>query len=215
MSSSQVLKAFNREKVGSRPARKLRREGRIPCSIQPEFGQAHRDISIDEHEFKAARRHHVHLFDIDVAGDVETAVVRELQWDTFGDRIIHVEFKRVQRGVKTETEVEIEYFGHPKGGVINHLVAHVTILSLPSEIPDAVEVKVTELEEGDSIHASDLILPEGVELAPSVDPGLVIATISTARGLEVEPTEEEAEAERLVEGEEPAADGEPPPKPAE
>ena len=83
MSSSLSLKASKREKVGSRHARKLRRDGRIPCSIQPHEEREHVDIHIDEREFLAARRHHVHLFDIDVDGEMETAVIRELQWDAF------------------------------------------------------------------------------------------------------------------------------------
>ena len=149
MSSSQILKARKRPKLGSRHARNVRRDGHIPATIQPDARKSeHLDIAIDEVEFLAARRHHVHLFDIDVEGSTETAVVRELQWDTFGERILHIEFKRVQRGVKTEAEVELEFVGHPKHGVVNHLVGHVTILADPTLIPDNLEVRVGELEEG-------------------------------------------------------------------
>jgi large subunit ribosomal protein L25 len=207
MSESLVLGAHTREKVGSRHARKLRREGRIPCSIQSNDGKPHREVHIDEDAFLAARRHHVHLFDIDVDGETETALIRELQWDTFGDRIIHVEFKRVQRGVKAETEVELEFVGHPHGGVVQHILHHVTILALPSEIPDSLEVRVAALTEGDTVHASDVLLPEGVELV--TDPETMVASISGARALIDEPTE----AEEPTEGEAPG--GETPEPPAE
>jgi len=202
MSSSEILKASKRSKLGSRDARKLRAEGRVPATIQPEGEQQHLDIHFGEFEFLTARRHHVHLFDIDVDGTTETAVVRELQWDTFGQRIIHVEFKRVDRHVKTESEVEVAFEGHPKQGVVNHIVAHIPIRCLPGDIPDSLTVKINDLEEGDSIFARDVILPEGVELA--CEPDLLVASISAARGKEAEETEEGEEEPTTAEGEAPA-----------
>jgi large subunit ribosomal protein L25 len=173
MSQSQVLKAQKRTQLGSRASRQLRAEGSLPANIQGE-GQ-HIDISIDEREFLAARRAHVHLYDLEVDGQLESAVVRELQWDTFGDRLLHVEFKKVTRGVETESEVDLAFVGMPKGGVVNHLVDHVTIRCIPSLIPDALEVPVEGLEPGSHVKASSIRLPEGVSLA--IDPEVDVATI--------------------------------------
>lgn len=177
--SSDTLKAKKRDKVGTRSAKKLRLEGRIPANLQGE-NQDHVDFSIDQHEFLASRRHHVHLYDLDIDGDVQSAVVRELQYDAFGDNIIHVEFKRVIRGQKTDSEVSISYYGHPKGGVLNQLVTHVTVSCLPSEIPDSLEVRVGGLDEGDSLHARDIPLPEGMTLVTDGD--VTIASVSATRG---------------------------------
>ena len=188
MAQSAILKAETRTKMGTRGARALRAAGMIPANIQPTDGKDHMDFAISMHEFMTTRRAHVHLYDIEVGGDTETAVVRELQWDVFGDNIIHVEFKRVIRGVETESEVELAFVGNAKG-VVNHLVHHVTILSLPSLIPDALEIKVDGLEEGTMIHASDIILPEGVSLA--VDPETEVAAIAGAAGVDVEPEDDE------------------------
>lgn len=192
---SATLKAALREKVGSRHSRLLRRQGRIPASIQGEH-KDHLNFSIDETEFLTARRHHQHLFDIELdGGGSETALVRELHWDAFGDSILHVEFRRVVRGQKTEVEVPLEFIGHPKGGVLNHVLTHVTVMALPSEIPDMIEVKVDHLDESHSLHASDLVLPEGLELV--TDPEAQVANVS-ARVVEPEPSEEEAaEAEAV------------------
>ena len=188
--SSDTLKAKKREKVGTRSAKKLRLEGRIPANLQGE-NQDHVDFSIDMHEFMASRRHHVHLYDLDIDGNVESAVVRELQYDAFGDNIIHVEFKRVVRGQKTDAEVPVEFVGHPKSGVINHVLTTIHISCLPSQIPDAVEVRVDELGEGDSIHASDIQLPEGMDL---ITPGEeLVATISGASVEAPEPSEDDEE----------------------
>lgn len=189
---SATLTAEKRERLGSRFARRLRAVDRIPATIQGGEGE-HVDCSIASHDFWTARRAHEHLFDLDGLGATETAVIRELQWDAFGDRIIHVEFMRVQRGVAMESEVALEFTGHPKGGVLNHLVTQVTVSSLPSMIPDQIEVRVDGLEEGDHITAADLVLSEGVELI--TPPETQIATITTARADVVEDEDEEGEGE--------------------
>ncbi|MFT7667901.1 MAG: large subunit ribosomal protein L25 [Planctomycetota bacterium] len=190
MAQSSVLTAQKRARVGSNGSRQLRASGRIPANIQG--GDAHIDISIDEREFLATRRAHVHLYDVDIEGTQETAIVNELQWDTFGDHIIHVEFRHVIRGVEIESEVEVTFMGHPAGGVVNHLVEHITISSIPSMIPDSLVAKVDGLAEGDHVKASQIELPDGVTLA--CDPNLDIASIiGTRSSAETEAAEVEAE----------------------
>jgi len=192
-----MLKATSR-KTGTRQTKKLRLQGMIPASVQGE-GKDNVECAIDERDFLAARRRHEHLFDLDVeGGETETALVHELQWDAIHGRILHVEFRRVVRGRKTEVEIELNFTGHPKGGVTNHLVTHVTVMALPSEIPDSIEVPMGELEPGDTVHASDLVLPENVELA--VESDLQIANVAVPRSIEDEtPEEEETEPEVIGE----------------
>ncbi len=188
MAQSQILKAQKRETLGSRASRKLRANGSLPANIQGE--ESHIDISIDEREFLAARRAHVHLYDLDVEGSTETAVVRELQWDTFGDHILHVEFKTVVRGVATESEVALAFVGTPKGGVVNHLVDHLTILCIPSLIPDNLEVSIDGLAPGSHVKASDIKLPEGITL--SGDPTQDVAMIVGGGGEDEAPEDPDA-----------------------
>ncbi len=190
-----------REKKGTRSAKKLRLQGKIPASIQGE-DKPNVDIALDEREFLTARRQHEHLFDIEIEGvkKPETALVRELQWDTIGERILHVEFRRVVRGRKTEVDVELAFTGHPKGGVINHLVTHIKVQSLPKDIPDGITVNADGLEPGHVLHAKDLVMPAGVELA--IDPETPIASVAVPRGIEEVAAPEEAP---VAEGEEAAA----------
>jgi len=190
MAQSATLKAEARTKLGSRACRALRANGMIPANLQPADGKDHVDLAINEHEFLATRRNHVHLYDIELGSESESAVVRELQWDTFGDSIIHVEFKRVQRGVETETEVELSFVGAPKG-VVNHTMQHIAILSIPSLIPDSIEVKVEGMAEGTHILAKDLVLPEGVRLG--VDPEEEVAVIAAVREEVIEEEDDEGE----------------------
>jgi len=204
MTETKPLKALVREKVGSRSARKLRAEGQLPASLQADGDHDHVNIAISEYDFLSARRHHIHLYDLDIDGSLESAVIRELQWDALGGNLNHVEFKRVTRGVATESEVEIEFIGHPKVGQINYLHTHITISCIPSLIPDNIEFRVGELELGDHVKAGDLELPAGISLV--VDADLEIATVS-AEKVEVEETpegEDEGEAPMSAPADEPS-----------
>jgi large subunit ribosomal protein L25 len=190
MAQSETLSAQKRTKLGSKTARSLRAAGQIPANIQGD-GE-HLDFSISQEAFLTTRRHHTHLYDIDIDGLVELAVVRELQWDAMGGNIAHVEFKRVIRGVETATEVAIEWVGQPKGGILNALVDHVTIRCIPSLIPDSVEVKVGELEEGQHLSAADIILPEGLSLGIDLDTEIATVTGASPDVIE-EPEEDEGD----------------------
>jgi large subunit ribosomal protein L25 len=211
MSKSQVLTTEPRTKKGTRHARALRGRGMIPACLLSDGTSPTVDFAISVHEFLTARRHHVHVFELDLSGSPETALVRELQWDTFGEGILHIDFKRVRTDVETEAEVELEFMGHTKSGVLNHLVTHVTVRCIPTLIPDMLEVPVAHLEQGGVIQAKDLVLPEGVYLA--IPPGTAIAN-AVAIKVEAEPTEAEAAAEGVVPGAAPAATAEGAPKAA-
>ncbi len=176
MSKSESLKAEPRAKLGTRSARKLREQGRVPASMDPDSASGqHRDFSIEEHLFLATRRRHVHLYDLDFGGTVESAVVRDLQWDAMGEMIVHVDFKRVRRDVETSSDVALEFTGHPKGGMLNHLMTKVRVLCLPADIPDMIEVPIGHLDTGDAIHARELSMPKGVKLASN--PNLMVCNV--------------------------------------
>jgi large subunit ribosomal protein L25 len=175
ISKTAVLQSEPRKKLGSRTAVALRSLGRIPSSLEWTKEAAHVDFSIDSVEFLAARRRHQHVFELDFAGKKEAAIVRHIDWDTFGDLILHVEFRRVDLKKKTEVEVDLHFVGHPKG-VLNQLVAHVKVMALPTEIPDELEVSVADLEPGTSVTAGQIKLPDNVDL---VTPGaMTVARIS-------------------------------------
>jgi large subunit ribosomal protein L25 len=207
---SITLQASPRTAVGSRPSRKLRLQGKIPASIQGEQKE-HALVALDEREFLAARRQQEHLFDIEIDGGAsETAIVQELQYDAMGDSILHVEFRRVVRGRPIEADVEIEFRGHPKGGILNHLMTQVTISAIPSKIPNSVEVVVDEVEEGGHVLAGEITMPEDVTLV--TDGETVVATVTAARGIEETPAAEPEEGEAA---EAPAAEAAPETPPAE
>lgn len=185
---SATLKAEYRKKLGTRESRRLRRDGLIPANVQGGGGE-HVDLSIVADEFWAARRGHEHLFDLELGDRTETAVVRQLQWDLMGEGISHIEFRRVQRGVEIESEVELVFLGHAKGGVVNKLMATLIIKAIPSKIPDSVEVNVDGLEPGTTVTAGELAMPEGVSLG--VEPEAPVVVISVPKAESDEPATEE------------------------
>ena len=199
---SEVLKGEIRTKVGSRHARALRADGRIPAALNADDKHEQMHLSVEEHAYLASRRRHTHLYEIDLGGQLQMAVVRELQWDTLGDKIVHIDFKRVQKDVKTESEVELEFVGHPKGGVLNHLITHVTVRCVPALIPDSIEVAVGGLEQGGAVYGRELKVPEGVEIL--IAPDAKVAVVVAAAKPEAAPVAAAAE------GATPAA-GTPPP----
>jgi len=188
---SANLKADLRERVGSRHSRKLRDSGKIPACIQGGQGPV-TPIAISSEAFFEARRHHQHLFDITLPnGKVETALVNELQWEVLGRGLDHIEFRRVVRGQETTAEVELEFTGMPKGGVLNHLVTHIKIKAEPQNIPDSIPVKIDGLEVGQPLFARDLVMPKGVKLG--IPPETPIAVIVVAKE-EIAPAPVEAAA---------------------
>jgi large subunit ribosomal protein L25 len=188
---SETLQAGARKIVGTRSARRLRADGRIPASLGADDKHPHSDIHIEEHNFMATRRRHTHLYEIEVEGmsGLQMAVVRELQWDTFGESIVHIDFKRVQANVKTDSEVELDFVGHPKGGIINHLVMHVTVSCIPSLIPDSIEVPVGHLELGGAVYLRDLKMPEGVEILGNKDQKIAVVVMAAKPEIAATPAE--------------------------
>ena len=180
-SKTKPLTAAARAKLGTRHARALRASGRIPAALQSTAEAPHLDLSIDETEFLTSRRAHQHLYELAIGGEIQTALVNQLEWDVFGERIVHVEFRRVDRHQKTDVKVPIEFFGNPKSGVVVHVMSELVVRTTPDRIPDTVTVKIADLEPGMVVLAGAIELPEGVELSPQVDPKAEVARVTVIK----------------------------------
>lgn len=201
---SYTLKGELREKLGSRPARVLRSGGRIPCSIQGGEGE-HVNLSIDHHDFFTARRHHEHVFTIELPGGEEITMVRELQWDSLGEELLHVEFRRVVLGQETEAEVGLEIVGHAAGGIVTQLVTQLTVAAIPSKIPDSIVIHAHGMEPGHPVIAGELELPEGVRLVS--DPDVPVAVVAAGEGMAADEEETPAAEELGAAPDQPSEEG--------
>jgi large subunit ribosomal protein L25 len=174
MSDTLVVK--KREKVGSSSTRRLRDEGQIPLNLYG-HGEANASLSVPSEQVLAVIKHGGKL--VKLSGDItETALMREVQWDTYSKFIIHVDLLRVSEKELVETTVAIELKGTAPGvgeGGVLHFVLHELHIECPAiSIPEKLFANINDLHLGKAVHASDITLPEGAKL--TTDPHLVIVS---------------------------------------
>ena len=158
------------------------------------------------------------LLDLMVDGKPHLAMPREIQRDHIHNTLIHVDFLAVSRTQKIAVDVPVvevgDAAGVKEGGVVEHHLRDLHIESLPQDVPEHIEVDITELNIGDMIHVRDVVVPEGVTILTNPDDAVLSVITPAALRVEAElglPGEEVPEAVEvpLAEGEEaPAAEGE-------
>ncbi len=207
-----LLKAELREHAGSKHAAKVRKQGRIPAIV---YGHKQEPvaISLDARNF-VERLHHGHrLMDVQVGQKKEKMIVKDLQYDYLGKNIIHADLMRVSvtEMVKVTVPIELKGAGAAKGmhegGIIEAHADHLEIECKATDIPEAIAVSVKEVGVGDALHASDIELPDGVELVSSPEM-LVVTCQLVAAAKTTEQVEEEMPAAPEVISEAKEAEGE-------
>jgi len=198
-----ALKGERRERVGTRAARGLRAEGRLPAVIYG-HGERPETISLELHDVEVGLQHGVRTFEVDLGGKTDHYLIKEVQYNHLDSTPIHLDLTRVDMDERVTVEVGIELRGTPKGasegGVLDQHLVQVEVECLVSKIPDTLHPFVTDLDIGDSLLSGDLELPEGVTLV--TDPEEKICTLRepTVRP-EVEAEEGEVEEEDVAEPE--------------
>jgi large subunit ribosomal protein L25 len=203
------LRAEPRTDTGTRPARRLRRDGRIPAVVYGR-GQATLSVTIEARDLFSVLRTEAGLnalINVEVDGDTILTVAREIQRHPARGDITHLDFIKVALDVAIEADVSVEYVGLPvgvrdEGGFVETIAATVAVSALPTEIPSGISMDIADLAIGDTLKVSDLPAIDGVEYLDELDRPLV--TVLAPR-IEEEPEVEEIEGE-LAEGEE--AEGE-------
>jgi large subunit ribosomal protein L25 len=192
------LSARAREGTGKGNARKLRAAGRIPAVIYG-HGEETRKLSVDAHELKtlfSKIRVENTVITMNIEGESEPsqALVREVQRHAYRDDFVHVDFYQIHAGEAITVEVPIRLLGNPPGvkagGVLQHALNEIEVRCMPDRIPGTLDVDISGLEVGDSVHVSDIPQPAGVEFL--VDPERTVCSVM-APTLAVETEEEAAE----------------------
>ncbi len=206
MAETKSLAASVRSAVGKGAARSVRREGRIPGVIYG-GGEPPTPIALSWHEVNKliyAGHFMTTTFDIDVDGVTERVIPRDYQLDPVKDRPLHVDFLRLKAGQKIAVEVPIYAVGQDesvtiKNGAVVNLVRHAVEISVAADaIPENIEVDVSKMAIGDSVHVSELKLPRGARLANASDAEYAVLTL-VPPVVEPEPKVEEV-ATTAVEG---------------
>jgi large subunit ribosomal protein L25 len=206
-----ALVAEVRDATGKGVARKLRAAGRIPAVVYGR-GTESRAISVDPKALvqllqKGGAGMNT-LIELSVDGTAKTVLVKELQRDPVRGRPLHTDFYLIDLAQKVEVSVPIHLIGRPEGvelgGILDHPLREIELECLPGAIPESIDVDVSALDVGDSIHVRDLEFPEGVSVHTDVN--LAVASVVAPVAVEEPVVEEVEEGEEVVaEGEEAAA----------
>jgi large subunit ribosomal protein L25 len=193
MEKTLVLKAQKREKTGSKSAAEVRKQGRIPAIV---YGhkQAPVAVSLDAHDFVEGLHHGQRIMDVQIGRKREKTLIKDLQYDHLGKNIIHADLVRVDVKETIRVTVPIELKGTAQGthegGIVEEHARHLEIECRVTDIPETVIVSVKDVSVGDTLHAGDIGLPEGVKLVS--DPSMLLVTCSLVAAAK---TAEEVEAE--------------------
>ncbi len=199
--SEVVLNIEKRSEIGKQAAKRLRRSGKTP-GIYYIHGEESVPIALDNKELYSVIHHEASIIDLKFdSGDKSKCVIREIQWHPVQDEPIHVDLMGIKMTEKGQFEVPVHLAGNPvgvkqQGGVLEQIIREISVECLPGDIPEHLEVDVTDLEIGDAIRVDQLEIDKVKILT---DPSQSIAIVRAPRVVEEE--EEVAEEEEGVEPE--------------
>jgi large subunit ribosomal protein L25 len=202
--SDYTLNAVVRSDKGKGASRRLRRLEKATPAIVYGLDKEPVSISIEMRElFKKLDNEgfYTHTLNLEIEGaDNEQVILKDLQRHPFKELILHADFQRVSEDSKITILVPIHFLNEEnckgvklQGGKIQHQKTEVEVRALPSQLPTAIEVDMTDAEKGQIIHLSDLKIPAGaeiVELAKGADHDAPVVTVNAPKGAAAD--EEEA-----------------------
>lgn len=208
MNTDFVIEAEPRLEQGSSASRRLRRAGKLPGIL---YG-GHQDpaaISLDHNAIMLNLKNEAfysHILTVNLNGKAERAVLRDVQRHPFKPTLVHIDLLRVSADEPIRVHVPLHLVNEEickgvktGGGMINRQLTEVEIECLPANLPESIEVDVANLEVGDSIHLSEIVLPEGVTVVALAHEGHDSAVVGVLlpRG---EKVADDAEGEEDVPG---------------
>lgn len=207
MANQHTIQAESRKDEGKGASRRLRHAGLVPAVV---YGGKSAPASIQlEHEktwlISQNEWFYSSIIDLDVDGKVESVLLRDIQRHPYKQRIMHIDFQRVDANQALRTSVPLHFVngekspaGKTAGVVIMHELTQIEVSCLPKDLPGNIEVDLSELKAGDTVHLSQVKLPAGVEIPQlklGADHDVAVVVARMARG----------EAEEAGEGAEGAA----------
>lgn len=188
MSSSFEFIAQARTETGTSAMRRLRRRGMIPAVVYGSGPAVHITLSHNEVMKQLANEAvFSHVLTINVDGQSQPAILKDMQRHAYRPLILHMDFQRISETEKIRMHVPLHFLGGEKapglkkGGAINHYLTDVEVACLPDRLPEFIEVDLSGLDVGHTVHLTDLQLPEGIELtvlAQGADHDLAVAAMT-------------------------------------
>jgi large subunit ribosomal protein L25 len=180
------IAARKREMQGTGPARRMRRMGRVPGVVYGgdknpvNLELDHKDLYLNLRNEKF----HASILTLDIGGAKEQVLLRSVSMHPFRPQVQHIDFQRVSKDKKIHMKVPLHFVNAEKspgvkeqGGVVNHVLNELDIVCFPADLPEFVEVDLSNLAVGKSLHVRELALPKGVELSMHKAEDPVVATV--------------------------------------
>jgi len=181
--------ATSRKVQGSGASRRLRRDGKVPGIVYGAKNNPH-NIEMDHNAMLLALKvesFHASILDLELDGTSEQVLLRDYQMHPFKPVVLHMDFQRVSADTKIQTKVPLHFKNQESspavklsGAIVSHVLTDVLISCLPKDLPEFIEVDLSELAVGHSLHARDLTLPAGVSLLLHAGENPTIVTASVA-----------------------------------
>jgi large subunit ribosomal protein L25 len=194
----KTLQTSIKKDNGTLVSKRHRKSGQIPAVL---YGHKQECLMLllDKKEFSRAFDSGMKMVALKWDSSEEKALIKDVQYDTFGNEILHVDFIRVALTEKITTQVPIVLYGNSpgvkEGGILGHAMKEAEIECLPTEIPENIRVDVSGVNIGDAIHVEDLELTSNFKVLGSPDAVVVSVHFATE---EKEASEEESSAEPEV-----------------
>ncbi|MCR4438604.1 MAG: 50S ribosomal protein L25 [bacterium] len=168
-----------RERTGKQAAKQLRRKGMLPGIYYCGRGEP-TPIAIEEKALRAVLQSEANIVDVKLDGKAVKCIVREVQFDPLRDVPVHVDLMGVRMDQKVSLMVPVRLVGIPEGvktagGILQQVLREVEVEALPGDLPEHIDVDVSKLGIGESIHVRDLVLERAHILT---DPTLSVATVT-------------------------------------
>ena len=208
-----------RDALGTNASRRLRRTGRVPAVLYG-GGMEATSISIEEHRIKKQIENEAfaaHILTVKIDGVESQAVLKSVHREPATERVIHMDFQRISASSEIHMHVPLHFMneeispGRKAGGIVTHLLVEVEVGCLPKDLPEYIEVDMAELDVGDAVHLSELVLPEGVHimtLAHNPDNDQPVVSVQHPQKLEPEAATEDEEFDALAPDPAPSEDEE-------
>ncbi len=176
---ADILNVIVRVDQGKRRVKRLRQTGKIPAILYG-HGEANIMLSVDTRDVNAVVRRGTHF--VELKGAVtEHALVSEVKWDQIGTEVLHLDLTRVDLTETVDLELPVDIRGQAAGvtggGIVSQYTHNVRVRGAVNVMPDRLELRVNNLEVGNSLKASDIVLPAGVSLLSSPEEVIVECAI--------------------------------------
>ena len=196
MAEIHTLTVALRDMSGKRANRRLRNSGRVPAVLYGHNKEV-KSLTLSADELDAAVRHGNRFVALS-GGLSESAFIKDVQWNTWGTEVLHVDFARVSAHEKVHVTVAVELRGESPGtkdgGVVKHVLHTIELECEAASVPEKISVNINHLDYGKVLHVGDLELPNGVKALTDVAT-LVVSCVAPVEVSEEETTADESEPE--------------------